>query len=295
MVWPEAEVPIDEPLVRRLLTDQQPDLAHLPLTLFDAGWDNVIWRLGDELAVRVPRRQLAAPLIQHEQRWLPELAARLPLAVPVPVRMGTPTGYYPWHWSVVAWIEGEPADRTPIADPADAAEQLARFLRAMHQPAPPDAPANPYRGVPLGDRSDMFEARLAKLRDHVDERRVRAVWDDALAADRHAGPPLWLHGDMHPGNILVRDGRISAIIDFGDLCSGDPASDIGAAWMSIPDESMDRFWACYTKAGDDLTRRAAGWAVLFSLMLYDIGLEGRSTYAVVGRNALERLSARAGA
>lgn len=288
-------MPIDEPLVRRLLVDQQPDLAHLPLRLFDAGWDNVIWRLGDDLAVRVPRRQMAAPLIRHEQRWLPELAARLPLAVPVPVRMGEPTGYYPWHWSVVVWIDGEPADRTPIADPGDGAEQLGWFLRAMHQPAPSDAPANPYRGVPLADRAEMFEARLVKLRDHVDERRLVSVWGQALDAVPYRGPPLWLHGDMHPANILVRHGRIVAIIDFGDLCSGDPASDIGAAWMSIPDESMDRFWEAYGRPGPDLIRRAAGWAVLFSLMLYDIGLDGRTSYAVVGRSTLERLSARAGA
>ena len=209
--------------------------------------------------------------------------------------MGEPTGYYPWHWSVVMWIEGEPADRTPIADPGDGAEQLGRFLRAMHEPAPADAPANPFRGVPLGDRADMFEARLLKLRDHVDGARLLSVWKEALDAVPYRGPPLWLHGDMHPANILVRNGRIVAIIDFGDLCSGDPASDIGAAWMSIPDESMDRFWDAYGRPGEDLVQRAAGWAVLFSLMLYDIGLDGRSSYAVVGRTALERLSARAGA
>lgn len=288
-------MPIDEPLVRRLLADQQPDLAGLPLARFDAGWDNVMWRLGDQLAVRVPRRQVAAPLIEHEQRWLPELAARLPLAVPVPLRKGQPADYYPWHWSVVAWIDGEPADRTPIADPADGAEQLGRFLRAMHEPAPADAPANPFRGVPLRERADTFDERLLKLKANVDEGRLRVVWSDALEAVPYGGPPVWLHGDMHPANILVRDGRISAIIDFGDLCAGDPAADIGAAWMSIPDESMDRFWACYATSGEDLIRRAAGWAVLFSLMLYDIGLDGRTSYAEVGRNSLERLSERAGA
>jgi aminoglycoside phosphotransferase (APT) family kinase protein len=294
VVWPEAEVPIDEPLVRRLLADQQPDLADLSLDLFDAGFDNVIWRLGEDLAVRVPRRQMAAPLIEHEQRWLAQLAPRLPLAVPVPIRHGVPTDYYPWPWSVVVWIPGEPSDRTPIADPTEGAEQLGRFLRAMHEPAPYDAPVNPFRGVPLEDRAETFESRLAKLAGRVDEGRLRMVWDDALAAGRYAGPAVWLHGDMHPANILVRDGRISAVIDFGDLCSGDPASDIGAAWMSIPDESQDRFWACYGRRDDDLIRRVAGWAVLFSLMLYDIGLDGRTSYAVVGRTALERLSARAG-
>src|SRR5438270_9364053 len=234
MVWPDAEVPIDEPLVRRLLAEQQPDLASLPLELTDAGWDNVLWRLGHELAVRMPRRAIAAPLIDHEQRWLPELAPGLPLAVPVPLRKGDPSDEFPWHWSVVPWLEGTPADRTPVTRPDTTAERLGAFLRAMHRPAPADAPSNPWRSGPVATRSDTFEQRVGKLAAYVDAAVLSRIWTDAASAPAHAGPPRWVHGDLHPGNLLVRNGAVVAVIDFGDLCAGDPAVDVGAAWTSIP-------------------------------------------------------------
>src|SRR5579863_1083475 len=144
MRWPEPEVPVDEGLVRCLLEEQHPDLAGLPLHLCDAGGDNMMWRLGDGLAVRLPRRQIAAALVEHEQRWLPELAVSLPLAVPVPVRSGRPSAGYPWKWSVVPWIEGAPGDRVRITDHARSAERLGAFLRALHRPAPEEAPHNPW-------------------------------------------------------------------------------------------------------------------------------------------------------
>ncbi len=291
MRWPAAEVPIDEALVRRLLEEQHPDLAGMELRLFDAGFDNVMWHLGEDLLVRIPRRVIAADLIENEQRWLPELAERLPLPVPVPLRKGRPSGAYPWCWSVVPWIDGHPGDRTPVTDVEESAKRLGAFLRAMHVPAPPEAPDNPYRSGPVVSRADTFEERLEKLAGHVDEPRVRALWDDALASPPYGGAPLWLHGDLHPANTLVRDGAVAAVIDFGDLCAGDPAVDIGAAWMSLRDEGMEGFWASYGDPQPDLVRRARGWAVLFSLMLFEIGLEGRPSYAEIGRSTLEQMVA----
>jgi aminoglycoside phosphotransferase (APT) family kinase protein len=292
--WPDAEIPIDEALVRRLLEDQQQDLAGLPLQLCDAGWDNVMWRLGADLAVRVPRRAVAAPLIENEQRWVPELAARLTLPVPVPLRAGQPTAYYPWHWSVVPWLEGSPGDRTLATDVGLTAPRLGSFLRAMHRPAPPGAPFNPYRSGPVESRADTFEERMAKLADHVDEGRLRKVWETGLSCPVYAGPPLWLHGDLHPANTLVLDGAVVAVIDFGDLCAGDPAVDVGAASMSVPDEGEAAFWTAYGGPDPDLAGRARAWAVLFALMLLEIGLEDRPTYASVGRSTLDRLARRAG-
>ena len=293
MRWPEPEFPIDEGLVRRLLEDQHPDLAGLALRPFDAGWDNVMWRLGEDLAVRIPRRAIAAPLIVHEQRWLPLLAPGLPLAVPAPLRAGVPASYYPWHWSVVPWIDGEPGDRAPVRDIGGSADSLGRFLRVLHRPAPADAPYNPFRSGSIGSRADTFEERMAKLAPMVDDVALRRVWDTALGAPVHAGAAIWLHGDLHPANTLVRHGAVVAVIDFGDICAGDPACDVGAAWLTVPPEGMDRFWSVYGPLDPALEARSFGWAVLFGLMLLEIGLEGRPTYAEVGRETLDRLASMA--
>ena len=284
--WPEGEVPVDAALVRRLLEDQHPDLADAPLLPGDAGWDNVIWRLGDDLAVRIPRRAVAAPLIAHEQRWLPGLAANLPLAVPVPVRTGRPTGYYPWPWSVIPWIPGEPGDRMPVTDVAGSAARLGGFLRVMHVAAPLDAPDNPARSGSIRSRADTFENRLEVLSARVDGDALRTVWDGAVASPVHAGPGVWLHGDLHPANTLVRDGIIVAVIDFGDVCAGDPACDLGAALMSFGEHGAPDFQTAYGLNDPALWHRSLGWCVLFALMLLEIGLEGRPTYARVGRETL---------
>jgi aminoglycoside phosphotransferase (APT) family kinase protein len=158
---PAAEVDLDATAVRRLLAGQHPDLASQPLRRMASGWDNVLWRLGDRLAVRLPRREVAAKLIRHEQRWLPVLADRLPLAVPAPLRCGNPAAGYPWSWSVVPWLPGSTAD---IAHPhGGQASVLARFLCALHAPAPADAPVNPFRSVPLAVRDSTLRARMARL------------------------------------------------------------------------------------------------------------------------------------
>jgi aminoglycoside phosphotransferase (APT) family kinase protein len=140
---PPAEVTIDPSLVRALLQEQHTDLAQLALIDIGEGWDNKLFRLGDALAVRLPRRAASAALIEHEQRWLPRLSPRLPLPVPVPLRVGRPGSGFPWSWSVVPWLAGESALVAPPQDPAPIAATLAQFLRALHQPAPDDAPHNP--------------------------------------------------------------------------------------------------------------------------------------------------------
>jgi aminoglycoside phosphotransferase (APT) family kinase protein len=282
-----------EDVVRALLAEQHPDLAGLPLVEAAAGWDNSLWRLGDGLAVRLPRRPEAAALVENEQRWLPVLAPRLPLPVPVPVRVGRPSREYPWCWSVVPWLAGVPADAVPLVDGDSAtasARALGLFLHGLHRAAPPDAPHNPYRSVSLADRAGSVEERLVRLGDHVDADRLRTIWETAVGAWRWDRPPTWLHGDLHPGNVLVAGGTLTAVVDFGDVCAGDPATDLAGAWLLLPARAVPDFAQAYGGVGPDLERRALGWAVLFALMLLDIGLAGaRSTYAAVGRSALERV------
>jgi aminoglycoside phosphotransferase (APT) family kinase protein len=292
VTWPEAEIKVDEGLVRELLAEQQPDLAGLPITELDAGWDNTLWRLGDEFLVRLPRRAAGASLIIHEQRWLPVLAPRLPLPVPVPYRIGRPSSRFPWGWSVVPWLVGSPGDRTEVTDPEGAADRLGRFLRALHHDAPVEAPENPWRGVDLAERGDTFEDRVTTLGSEIDVEGTRRVWERAIAAVAWAGPRQWLHGDLHPANVLVTGGILTAVIDFGDLCGGDPATDLAGAWMLLPASALAVFGAAYGGVDAALERRTLGWAALFGLMLLGIGLRDRPTYETVGRATLAKVIAR---
>jgi aminoglycoside phosphotransferase (APT) family kinase protein len=275
---PAAEVEVSADLVRRLLADQHPDLARLPVEFLANGWDNELYRIGGGLVARLPRRALGAEIIKNEQRWLPGLARRLPLPIPYPERTGVPACGYPYSWSVVPYLPGVPAAQASSFDLAGAASAVGGFLGALHVPAPADAPANPVRGIPLAERADSFAANLALLtgqagQDHVDRLAVLRAWDAALAAPRYDGPPVWLHGDLHPANILVNNGQVSGVIDFGDITAGDPASDLSAAWMLLPLECHASFWRAYQGAGrsgsrvdDALRARARGWALNLAIV-----------------------------
>ncbi|MCW2930293.1 MAG: aminoglycoside phosphotransferase [Actinomycetia bacterium] len=300
-----AELDITADLVRDLLRDQHPDLADRPVTLGARGWDNQLWRLGDDLAVRLPwATQTADALLLKEYKWLPALAPRLPLAVPVPRRLGEPSQRFPRPWIVTTWVPGTPADRVPATRGAQAADTLAAFLTALHQPAPAGAPDGRNRGGPLAEAAEGFAALLAEAIDLdliPDPDAVRAVWDDAAAAAAWAGPPLWLHGDLHPANVLTADGTYCGVIDFGDMCAGDPACDLAACWILLPDGAADRFHEAYRPAADAATlRRARGWAVvraIVGILIGDAGVHGRPggkpTWGPPARAALRRLTATA--
>ncbi len=242
---PPADLVIDEPLVTTLLRRQQPALAALPLHRASSGWDNEIFRLGDRLAVRLPRRRVAARMIVHEQYWLPQLAPGLPLPIPAPVAVGRPEpGVFDRAWSVTPWFEGRLASslaQSPTEPRwGEIAGQLAAFVTALHRPAPAQAPGNPFRGVPLSTRDRGVRERIAALK--LGE-RVSTRWAQALAAPQWAGPPVWVHADLHPANlILAADGRLAAVIDFSDLTAGDPAVDLAAAWMLLPAEHRPAFF-----------------------------------------------------
>jgi len=287
---PSAEVSVDERLLRLLLEDQHPDLAALSIELLDAGWDNYMFRLGDALAVRLPRRSAAAQLLINEQDWLPLVANALPLPAPTPLRRGIPGRGYPWRWSVLPWLPGEPANLSPPAP--DEARKLAAFLRALHTEAPENAPVNKVRGVPLGERASAVEGRLARLRQATASitPQVELAWRRGLAApgvDR----ALWLHGDLHARNVLVQDGALSGVIDWGDITSGDPATDVACIWMLFEDQAArERALRCYG-ANDALRTRAMGWATLFGVVLLDTGLADHPAHATMGEVTLARVAA----
>lgn len=290
-----ADTDIDTTLVRELLREQHPDIAGLELRAVTGGWDNQMWRLGDELAVRLPRTARAPALLRTEQQWLPLLAPGLPLPVPVPVRTGQPSRRFPRTWTVARWVAGVPADYDPITSPA-AADSLADFLRALHRPAPGEAPVNPNRGVPLGVVGQGFDEWLPVIGCSDFAAAARHTWDQAVAAPAFEDAPVWLHGDLHPANVVVTDGTLAGVIDFGEMCAGDPATDLSAAWLLLPAGAAARFFDAYAVADDATIRRASGWAVLRALGLIGIGQNGerglpggKSTWLPAGRAALERV------
>jgi aminoglycoside phosphotransferase (APT) family kinase protein len=286
---PAADVEVSADLVRRLLADQHPDLARLPVEFLANGWDNELYRVGDRLVARLPRRALGAQIITNEQRWLPGLAPRLPLPIPCPERTGVPACGYPYSWSVVPYLPGVPAAQARSLDPAAAAAAVGGFLGALHVPAPADAPANPFRGVPLTARASTFAANLALLGGQVDRDAVLRAWVAALTAPGYDGPPVWLHGDLHPANILVNDGQVSGVIDFGDITAGDPASDLSVAWMLLPPGFHAGFWSAYQaaggRAGDAVRARARGWALNLAVVFLTHS-EDNPVIRQVGRRTL---------
>lgn len=295
-----AEIQITAELVRDLLRDQHPDLADQPVRLGARGWDNQLWRLGDDLAVRLPwATRSADALLRKEHTWLPVLAPRLPLPVPVPQRLGEPSARFPRPWIVTTWVPGEPADRAPVTRAAEAATTLAAFLTALHRPAPEQAPASLDRGGPLAGHSEGFAQQLAAATELgliPDPDAVRAVWDDAAAAPEWGGPALWLHGDLHPANVLTTGGAICGVVDFGALFAGDPAGDLAAAWNLLPDAAAERFLAAYRPVPDAATvRRARGWAVgraLAGILIAAAGPPGgKPSWGPPAHAALRRLVA----
>ena len=268
------EITFGKDLVRALLRDQHPDLACLERRDVNGGWDNQLWRLGDELAVRLPRTQRAPDLLRIEQTWLPVLADRLPLPTPIPVRVGEPSSLFAHTWSVARWVDGVPADQAPVTR-LDAAEVLAEFLSALHHRAPADAPANPGRGIPLAEFEEESDGWFNIIADHASVDSAREMWAQAVAAPVWQGAPLWLHGDLHPANVVARDGMLTGVIDFGEMCVGDPATDLSAAWILLPADAADRFFDSYGRADDATITRARGWAVMRALGLIEVGQNGR--------------------
>lgn len=285
---PAAEIDIDDGLVRRLLAEQHPDLAGLPLTLVANGWDNAIFRLGGDLAVRLPRRQLGADLVVNEQRWLPELAARLPIPVPVPLRVGRPSGDYPWNWTVVAWFDGHVAADVALVDPMFEARRLGRFVDALHTPAPADAPVNSFRGQPIDELRPRVVNSIEQLGGSIDAGAVIARFDRLTDVADWQGAPVWLHGDLHSANVVVLDGTICAVIDFGDITSGDPAVDLAIGWMLFDDVSLDAFRASAGTVDDATWSRAQAWALHFAL-LYLLHSADNPRFGRMGAHLLERV------
>jgi aminoglycoside phosphotransferase (APT) family kinase protein len=292
---PAAEVHVTVELIEALVSEQHSDLAGLAVVELANGWDNAMFRLGGALVVRAPRRELAARLIDHEQAVLPGFAERLPIAIPAPIRAGRPSDElgYPWAWSIVPWIPGTIAAAMPFADPAAEAEHLGSFLRALHSVAPADAPANPYRGHFVGENTPILTQRIEALRGSpgFDADVVLARWIELVEVAPYGAAPRWIHGDLHAANLLVHDGVISGVIDFGDVCAGDPATDLACVWDLFDTPALRNVVRATAGAIDDATwQRAEAWA-LHLAVAYLVHSADSPTMAAIGHRLLDRLLA----
>lgn len=283
---PDADVLVDDRLVADLVGEQFPEFADRPLRLQAAGWDNTLYRLGDDLVVRLPRREASAVLIDHEARWLPELAPLLPTAAPVPLRTGRPTWRYPWSWTIAPWIDGRPAIGLSAAERAPIARSLAEALCALHVPAPAEAPHNPVRGVDLRLRDVAVRGRLTSSPSPAAP-ALEVLWSELVDTVPWRREPVWIHGDAHPGNVLVDDAGVTrpdgvgvsvgvgvgvgaalvALIDFGDVCAGDPATDLAAGWLFFDADARAEFRATADAIGGYESadwQRARAWALVLA-------------------------------
>lgn len=260
-----AEADIDTALVRWLVADQFPAWADLPVEpVTSSGTDNAMYRLGDDLAVRLPRIPSAAGDVATEQKWVPLLASHLPVAVPAPVGRGTPTDDYPHPWSVCRWLPGTNPAVDDLVEPDRLAEDLAALITALRRVDPAGAPAA-GRGVPLAARDAPTRAAIAASGGLVDIAAVTGIWDDVLRVPARPGPATWMHADLSPGNLLVQDGRLTAVIDWGAAGVGDPTVDLIVAWNLLPAPARQTFRAALA-VDDDTWRRGMGWALSISII-----------------------------
>ncbi|WP_430378194.1 aminoglycoside phosphotransferase family protein [Streptomyces sp. B1-3] len=275
---PTARPTIDAALVRRLVDTQFPQWAGLPLQLLDpAGSDHVIYRLGEELSVRLPRHAGAIGQARKESEWLPRLAPHLPLVIPVPVGVGEPDFGYPWPWAISRWLDGEVATVEALADSSEAAVELAEFLTALQRFTPEDFPAQVARedlaARPLADRDRATRAAIAEVGGTFDAQAMTELWETAMSTPGWDRPPVWFHGDFHTGNLLTANGRLSAVIDFGGLGIGDPACDLIIAFTLMSTGPRTTFRDAL--GVDDATWvRGRGWALA-------TGLSAHIAYAAV--------------
>ena len=281
------ELDIDAALVRRLLAVQFPQWASLHVApVASSGTVNAIYRLGDELAVRLPRVATWAGDLEKELEWLPRLAPHLPLAVPEPVAAGAPGDGYPWRWAVYRWLDGETWAADRVADLSGAATELGGLIAALQRiesEGGPGGGGRGGRGSPLAERDAGVRAAIEASHGLVDTDAVTAAWEDALEAPVWDGPPVLLHGDLLPGNVLVARGRLSAVIDWGSLCVGDPACELMAGWTLFSGESRRAFRAALSP--DDATwARARGWALSVALIALPYYVDTNPVFAANARH-----------
>ncbi|WP_340384544.1 aminoglycoside phosphotransferase family protein [Streptomyces sp. SS7] len=288
------EVDLDAALVGRLIADQFPVWAGLPVRrLPSSGTENAMFRLGTDKVVRLPRHPGAVENVAHERRWLARLGPSLRVAAPVPLAEGAAGAGFPWPWSVYGWLEGRNPVAGAVEEPRRLAADLGAFVAGLRGVDVTGGPPNP-RGGPLGGRDGHTRDALARLRGRIDTDTVTALWEEALRVPERTAPGVWAHGDLSPGNVLVAGGRLSAVIDFGTVGVGDPAVDLVPAWNLLPASARGTFREA-VGADDDEWARGRGWALSISLIQLPYYWDTNPALAENSRHVIREILAEAAA
>ena len=290
--------------VGHMLREQFPNLSDLPLEPFQsAATDNVVYRLGTDLLVRLPQSSSAADQVAKDARWLPQLAPHLSVEIPTVVGEGRPTDLFPWPWSVQKWIDGSDAGSGAARDRIEVAAVLGTVVQEIRRVdtagAPTPSAANSFRGAPLATRDDHVRhaARFIeqmgsnnRFTAGIDVARAMRIWQSAVDAAPWGGPPVWIHGDLIPGNILMHGTELAALIDFGCAAVGDPAGDIMAAWTLFQGEARKEFLA-RTHVDDDTHARARGWAAYVGITAMPYHHDTNPSFCAFARGILDDMLA----
>ncbi|HJX78661.1 aminoglycoside phosphotransferase family protein [Glutamicibacter sp.] len=289
---PEAEVAIDLALVRGLIASQAPQWAHEEIRYLATGWDNEVYRLGDSLLIRLPRRQMGEDIGFKERTWLPQLAKDTGVDIGLTIFEGQPTSSYPFTFSICRYVPGSSAAQFKRQDRDEYAEEFSGLLRALHQPARIQEPRSEFRGCALSLVDSRTREQISFLDSSIQPAALM-IWNEALNAEEYCGAPVWLHGDPHPHNTVVGDGAqhsTVALVDYGDLCVGDPASDLGMFWMHFTPRGISSAFESYGIAeGSPTWQRARGWGLRYAMLTVNLGTD--DLLGVVGRETLEVLTA----
>ncbi|HEY3562453.1 MAG TPA: aminoglycoside phosphotransferase family protein [Kribbella sp.] len=285
----DDEAEIDSALVERLLARQFPRWAGQPVQVIErSGTDNVTFRVGEDLAVRLPRTAGTQGQVEKDLTWMPRLAPYVSLPIPEPLALGQPDAGYPFTWGVYRWLPGAPFALDDL-DGVQAARDLAGFVRTLREadttgaPVPDDDPFS--RGTPLAPRDGLFREALDELKEYFDTGLLTAAWEESLAADTWDGVPRWIHGDLMPGNVLVADGKLSAVIDFGTARAADPAGDVLAAWYMFEGESRTAFREAL-EVDNATWLRARGWALSLEVIAIPYYLHRTPTALTTGQESV---------
>ena len=284
---PPAEVNITIPLIKRLLDNQFPELAHLPISFFDAGWDNEMYRLGDELVIRMPRRKVAVELLENERFWLPNLSSILPIDIPTPKHLGSSNADYPWIWNINPWFNGQTANEGKLKEGQSIV--IAQFLKTLHVHPSSEILKNDARAT-LIEKKASIDVRIAQLKKQTNliTSNIETIWEKAMTADR-GYKSKFIHGDLHPKNILVNDGKFEAILDWGDMTHGDVSIDLSCLWTLFEDPKERQMAIDHYQPSQDQILKAKGWAVFMGVLMLHTGLVDNSTHASIGTQILMKM------